>query len=368
MRLMASTKKTVLENLREWKVMILVLFFAPFLIVLMYLSYGGETTNYNMMVIDNDQTSTSQALIHALSDIRNLDDTVMFDIEVSDDDMMMKDKVKRKAVDIGLIIPEAYEETMKTIDVIGSLSNPRYGLAIIMTSDRIQSFTLEKKGIERPQYLHETFLEEKLPINEFDSMVPGLISVAILMIIFSCTATIVKEYDKLTIVRLKMSTLGAVNYLSSIGIIQALLATVGVALSYGTALALGYESIGDFHWIILIALFSSLSMIAVSLMMASYLRTLFDVLTIGCIPFFIMLFFSGGMMPIPKHVIFEFNNHGYGLQDLLPLTHTIEAFNKILNYGSGWHDISHDLLRLLLLTVVYSTMGVLIFKKRKLSA
>ncbi|MNI55847.1 ABC-2 family transporter protein [compost metagenome] len=204
-------------------------------------------------------------------------------------------------------------------------------------------------------------------MNEFDGYVPGLIALAVLMILFTASASIVKENDQKTLLRLKLSRLGAFNFLAGICITQAIVAAGALALSYWTALGLGYRPAGEFGAVFAVGLLSSFSMVAVSLVVASFLNTVFDVLTIGCFPFFILMFFSGSMFPLPKMNVFTIGGHSFGITDLLPLTHTANAFNQILNYGAGLEDVLFDFVMIALLTVIYFAMGLRLYQQRKLS-
>lgn len=187
------------------------------------------------------------------------------------------------------------------------------------------------------------------------------------MILFTASASIVKENDKKTLIRLKLSRLGAFNFLAAICIVQAFIAVGALFLSYWTALGLGYSPAGNFGPVLLIGIISSLSMVSVSLVVASFLNTVFDVLTVGCFPFFILMFFSGTMFPLPKLNMFSILGHPLGITDILPLTHTVNAFNKILNYGAGLNEIRFDVFMIVALTLIYFLAGLILYQKRKLS-
>lgn len=258
--------------------------------------------------------------------------------------MTLKEKVKEKAVDIGIVIPEDYSEKLT-----------------------IRAAEKEVTKITLPSSISETFLEKKQPLNEFEGYVPGLISLAVLMILFTASASIVKENDKKTLIRLKLSRLGAFNFLAGICIVQAVVAVAAIILSYWTALGLGYRPTGGFGAVLVVGIISSFSMVAISLVVASFLYMVFDVLTIGCFPFFILMFFSGSMFPLPKMNLLTINGHLFGITDILPLTHTADAFSKILNYGSGINDLLFDFFMIALLTVIYFVIGLMLYQKRKLS-
>lgn len=146
----------------------------------------------------------------------------------------------------------------------------------------------------------------------------------------------------------------------------------GLSKSYGSTRVVDQVSFsvfrgGHFGPVLLIGILSSFSMVSVSLVVASFLNTVFDVLTVGCFPFFILMFFSGAMFPLPKLNMFSILGHPLGITDILPLTHTVNAFHRILNYGAGWTEIRFDILMIVVLTLIYFLAGLLLYQKRKLS-
>jgi len=377
MKLVASVIKSFKENIRDWKVLVMVLLFSPFFILLMNLFYGGEPTTYNLGVLNSDDGKVSNALVKILESSKGQDGHELFKLSYINDEDELKAKVKEKVVDIGIVIPEEYSKKLSQIDTVivspaivklyGSMSNIRYTVAAIMVGEAVNKQGLGIAKITLPSSISETFVEKKQPLNEFDGYVPGLISLAVLMILFTASASIVKENDKKTLIRLKLSRLGAFNFLSGICIVQAAVAVAAIVISYWTALGLGYKPAGGFGAVLVVGIISSFSMVAISLVVASFLDTIFDVLTIGCFPFFILMFFSGSMFPLPKMNLLTIGGHSFGITDVLPLTHTANAFNKILNDGAGINGVSFDIFMIALLTLIYFVIGLLLYQKRKLS-
>lgn len=378
MKLKASVIKTTKENIRDWKVLVLVLIFSPFFIFLMYLFYGDGATVYKVGVINADETTLSKVLIESLSELKGQDEANIMEIIYYNDPAQLKEHVKTKGIDLGIEIPKGYAGalTLKATDDMappafvnfyGSTGNMNYAVAAILASDLFYQQGLEIARISLPSEIRETFLEKKQQLNGFDSYVPGGISLAILMILFTACASIVKESDKKTLLRLKLSQLGAFNFLAGISIVQAVIGTAALILSYLTALGLGYAPVGGFGAVLVVGAVSSLSIVAISLIASSFFKTIFDVLTVGCFPFFILMFFSGGMFPVPKIPLFKLFGHTVGITDFLPLTQTVNAFNKILNDGAAISDVGFELATLVILTMLYMTIGVLLYQKRKLS-
>ncbi len=135
--------------------------------------------------------------------------------------------------------------------------------------------------------------------STFDQMVPGLLVLALMMLMFTTAASVIREKDKGTITRLLMSHMGAFDFLASISLAQILIGIAAVGLTFLTAIALGYHSHGSLVAVLVICVLCTLSIIAISLIVAAFLRSIFDLMTIGNFPFFVLMFFSGGMFPLP---------------------------------------------------------------------
>lgn len=374
----ASMIKSLMENLRDWKVLAMTVLFAPFFLVLMFVFYGGEPTVYTIAVLNLDGNTAAQGLIEQLEHQTAPDGRHLFKLQMVQQKADLKQAVNNKTADVGLTIPADYGHRLNEghlrqtaapaeIAIFGSMANTRYPVAAVYATDVIQTYSLEMTGRKPPVRIEETFLEQKLPLNEFEGYVPGLLSLAILMILFTATASLVRESEKKTLVRLKLSRLGAFSFLTGTGAVQAVIAVCALVAAYLTALALGYRPVGSFVPVLLVGVLSSLAMVAISLVLASFLRTVFDVLTIGCFPFFILMFFSGTLFPEPKLALLSTPGYTLSLTDLLPLTHTATAFNRILNSGAGLGDIGYELAMLTLLTALLLAAGLTLYNKRRLS-
>lgn len=378
MKLVASVTKSFKENIRDRKVLVMVLVFSPFFVLLMNLFYGREPTTYNIAILNLDGGKSSINLVEMLENTKGQDGSGLFKLSNISTEDELKAKVKEKVIDIGIVIPAGYTERLSGIDAqdiedtvavrfYGSMGNMRYTVAAVMAADVVYKQGMEVAKITLPSSITETFLEKKQALNEFEGYVPGLISLAVLMILFTASASIVKENDKKTLIRLKLSGLGAFNFLAGVCIVQAVIAAAAIVLSYWSALGLGYRPAGGFGAVLVVGIISSFSMVALSLVVASFLNTVFDVLTIGCFPFFILMFFSGSMFPLPKMNLVTIGGHPFGVTDILPLTHTASAFDKILNYDSGIKGVTFEIIMIALLTAIYFVIGLRLYQKRKLS-
>jgi ABC-2 type transport system permease protein len=139
-----------------------------------------------------------------------------------------------------------------------------------------------------------------------------------------------------------------------------------MGLTYASVVVLGYRSSGSFAAMLVVGILSCVSIMALSLLVAALLRTIFDLMTVGCFPFFILMFFSGGMFPLPSITLFEIGGHPLLVTDVLPTSHSVKALQKILNYGSGLGDIAFEMAAILVLSFLYFAFGYWIFSKRHL--
>jgi len=154
----------------------------------------------------------------------------------------------------------------------------------------------------------------------------------------------------------------------AVSLTQVIIGMLALALTLATAVALGYRTSGSLIAVSIVGLLSCLSIIAISLIVAAYLRTIFDLLTIGCFPFFILMFFSGGMFPLPPLRLFMVGDRAININDLLPTTHAINAMSKILNFGAGLSDVVFELGAIAVLTIVLFAFGIWLFTRRQMRA
>jgi ABC-2 type transport system permease protein len=103
---------------------------------------------------------------------------------------------------------------------------------------------------------------------------------------FSATIAIVTEVEQKTIIRLKLSKLSVVEYLSGVSLVQILIGIISVLLTLLVAVWLGFSSSGSFTLLISVVILASISIIAFSLIVAALTKTVNEVLIVGNFPLF----------------------------------------------------------------------------------
>ncbi len=389
MRFFALFRKTAVENLRDWKILVMTILFAPIFVILMYFYMTAAPQTY-VILFDNQDAgaivdgnvpfNAGNDLIALMANASYPDGTKVMQVREEGDIAKAKVSLIDRTADLVVGIPENFSGTLAgfrengnqspaTVSTMGDPSNPKYILAASYSDMITYTYAAEATGAKVPVALDITTVSNPdgtKSAGTFDMLVPGLLVLSLMMLIFTAAASIIREKDKGTIIRLKMSRMRAFDYLASVSLGQILIGVGAMGLTFLTAVAVGYRPDGPLLELLLVCVLCSVSIIAISLIIAAFLRSIFDLMTIGCFPFFILMFFSGGMFPLPTLRIFTLFGHSINVNDMLPTTHAIFAVDKILNYGTGLEGLQFELAALAVLTVAYFAIGLLLFKKKYL--
>ena len=384
MRMLAYLRKTFVENLREWKILIMALVFGPFFVYMMYAYFGTTSPRYSLLVLNLDQGAeladgrqlrAGAELLCEWQKVAYPDGKMVFRITTPPSRPDGEKALKNRDADLLLLIPANFSAALKQamekrspalprLTSIGDHGNVRCLMASAFAD--YASFTLVSRltGVRLPLDIDFRQLTQGRSLSEFDLYVPALLVLAIIMVLFTAAASIIKEVDKGTISRLMLSRLSTFEFLGAISLNQLLISTVALALTFLAAVHVGYRSSGSLPLFFAVGALSCISVIAISLIVAALLKTIFELLTVGVFPFFLLMFFSESMIPLPRLVLFRLFAHTYYVNDLLPTSLTVKAFNKILNFRAGPADLLFELGGMVFLTLVYFAFGVWLFRRR----
>jgi ABC-2 type transport system permease protein len=251
-----------------------------------------------------------------------------------------------------LLSPEFDDPTGNVLELVGDVTDVQYIIGAVWSEELINQFIREASGISLPIGWKETTIGYSGQRTEFELYVPGMMILAVIMMIFSASAAIVREPEAKTLERLKISNLSAVEFLGGISLIQVIIAILSLLLTMMVALFLGYSLLpGTFWFIMLVAFLTSLSMIAFSLIIAAICRSIKDVAIIGTFPLFILMFFTGAAFPLSGGKLFTIAGFTFHINDILSPTWAVDALNKVLIKGQEIRQTMPDLAMILILTV-----------------
>jgi ABC-2 type transport system permease protein len=207
-------------------------------------------------------------------------------------------------------------------------------------------------------------------LTPFDYMVPGLIIVAILMQVTQVSGSLVRDIERGTLDRLKLSTVGTFDLLFGTFLTWTLVTTVQVPLLIAVATGLGYKysgSLSSLELAMVIGVIAGMASISLALLIASVAKSEMQALELGAIIVLPVAFLAGAFFPLPKQVLGEFAGKTYVVYDILPWTHAISALRSVLTYGTGLSpDIVFDITWLIALTAILFVAGVVCYSRLRL--
>jgi ABC-2 type transport system permease protein len=377
MKTLACFIKTFKENLRDWKILILAIVFAPFFIYMMYMYMGDSgSVVYNVALLNNDKEGPfSNELIGEWRKIKTEDGKPVLKIKTISDTVTAKEMIKNKDADLFVTIPEGFSDSfnmfiasgkglLSPIKSYGDQANVKYMVAASFIDYTAYNYISQKTGIELPFNVKYEYAGRGKSLKEFDLYVPALLVLSIIMMLFTAGASIVREVEKDTITRLALSKLKSAEFMTALTLNQIIIGLICLFLTLLAAFSVGYRTSGSIPLLLLVGALTCFSVVSISIITSCFIRTMFGLLTLGCFPFFILMFFSDCFMPLPKINLFSLAGHQVYVNDILPTATATSAFNKILNYDSGFSDVSFEILWIMALSLVYFFIGVWLFRKK----
>ncbi len=389
MRTLSLFKKTWIENIRDWKILILTLTFAPLFVVLMYF-YAEESAQapHRVVVVNGDLGASTdggahfnagEALILEMARVRDVEGMKLFEVHEEAEVDAARKRLANHAADLAVEIPGNFSQTLLAymngdqptpaiVKTYGDPTNAKYIMAAVWSDMMTYEYAAAMTGMSFPVEVEADSINGIRSLNEFELYVPAMLALAVIMLMFTAAASLIKEKDKGTVIRLRLSNMTTLEWLTAVSLSQVIIGMLALMLTYLTAVALGYQTTGSLLAMMSVGLLACLSIIGISLIVAAYLRTIFDLLTIGCFPFFILMFFSGGMFPLPPVRLFTLGDRVVNINDVLPTTHAITALGKILNQGAGLGEVVYELAAIGVLTIVVFALGAWLFARRQMRA
>jgi ABC-2 type transport system permease protein len=379
MRFLSLLRKTAVENVRDWKILVMTLTFAPFFVFLMYFYFDEATVTYRVVVVNHDAGQVGAALVRQLRDVRSAEGGEILRVREEATPAAARERVRAGRADLAVEIPADFTRALEAHaagDVVGQAVIRSYGdgtnvnslLAMAFSDYLAYEYAARVTGDEGPLRVEAMDVGTAQAQDEFGRYVPGLLALALMMLMFTAAASIIKEKDKGTLVRLRLSNMTTFEWLAAVSVTQCVIGVVALGLTLLTAMALDYRPLGSLPAAVVVCLVSSMAIMGISLMVAAALRTIFDLVTIGSFPFFVLMFFSGGMFPLPDVRLFTLGDRAININDILPTTHSITAFDRILTAGGGLGDVWFELGAIALLTVGCFSIGGWTFVRRHMRA
>jgi ABC-2 type transport system permease protein len=371
MKILAIIKKALIMQFRDYWAFLLTVLSAPFFILVYYVMTNGGSTTYSVHYCYSDTTGTStvkQEFVSKLNGIAYANGKPALMLTETTDTAGAKILIKNRKTDILVVIPHGFSDSLQTgkapnFQIYGEAGNPKYSVGLIFTITGIEKL-VGNFTQNRPLYtFSENFMGNSQAKSEFDVYAPGIFIFSIIMLILSASLTFIRDVEDKTMIRLKLSRMTVFDYLAGNTIVQWGVGVLSFALTLWLAIMLGFHVQGSMFLVFLICSITVLSIISLCLILVAFCRNATMVMIVGNFPLFILMFFTGSMIPMPRNEIIA----GFAINDLLSPTHAVIALNKIFTYGASLKDIRYETGMLLLLTCIYFSIGVSLFKKYHLA-
>ena len=386
MRFWAVFTKSMREQWRAPLVLFLTLVFAPLIIYIYSLFFPGEGSSvYSILILNQDsgiQTNgmpfrAIDGITDALKNVTYANGSPMMRVKEAGDFSEVENMLRERKALAYIIIPEGFSRAMKdaqygnvsepvTLTFGGDLTNPYYAIAAVLATSAVDDYVQHECGITWPVSYVEQPLGGSGTRTEFEVYVPGIVIFASIMLVFTAAMTITREVEAGTLKRLAISRMKAFDLLGGTSLTLLIVGIVAELLTFLTALALGFHSNGPLWLAFLVGTLCNLSIIGVGMLIAAFSKTVSQAFIIANFPLGIFMFLSGAIFPMPSDTLFEIAGKGFGLCDLIPARHAVDALNKIMTLGLGFKDVIFELTALVVLTLVYFMIGVWFFRKRQM--
>lgn len=356
---------------------------APFFVIIYSLINESAQPSYDILILNQDEgisflsenINYGNILSETIESAETDSMSIPLDLEIVTKRSIGINMLKNKKADALIVIPPKFSEVVQSVlmsnqapkievEFIGDLTSYEYMITAIWVGEILDQSVFSLSGIERPFTIKETFIGVSGDIDDFDIYIPGILIISIIMLMFTASIAIITEVENKTILRLKLSKIGSIHLLGGISIVQILVGIISVFITLFVAIWLGFDFSGSIFILILITVLTCLSIIAFSLIIAGFTKTVNEILVVGNFPLFLFMFFTGAAFPLKGKTIISIADYSISLQGLMSPTHAISALKKTLVLDMGIGEIFPEILCIVFLTILYFIIGVWIFKRR----
>jgi ABC-2 type transport system permease protein len=378
MRIFGVIKKSLKEQARSFWLLILTISTAPFFVVVYDLITESYVPSYDILVLNHDKGIADTVNI-------NYGDTLINRLILKQDKTCKvgevqsrteaEENLKNRKADLLMILPDDFSRFLNSpgsgdslkpfkLEFLGNISDINYIITAILAYNLVSDFVIARTGIQPPFNFIETGIGSSGTLTDFEIAVPGLVIFSIIMLMLTASVAMIAEVENKTMLRLKLSKVTTLELMGGITLVQILVGLLSAVLTLAVAAAIGYKFQGAVFPVFIVLLLTTVSIIAFSLFIAAFSKSVTQVLIIGNFPLFIFMFFTGAMFPMNMTPWFSLNGYGISVMSLMSPTHAVSALNKLLIMQEGFSDILPEVVSLLILILLYFAGGIWVFRRR----
>lgn len=348
----------------------LTIFTPPFFTLFFWIVYNNSTTDVSLAVLNEDiGVETAQKrqyygnqLILLLSDASNINEMVNLQLVSVESEKEARTMIKKGIVHGLISVPAEFSvkcaQKREAVWYFSLQKGILFYDAVKLLLDRCNiQFNSILIGNKLLVDIKSTDLKERTKFSIYDSFVPGLLTFAIIMLVFSVSGAVSREIESGAFIHLRMSSLTPVQMISGLSIVHF---CAGIACVFVTLLTIkltGFSFEGSFYGILILCSLTIISAISIGIIIASLARSRHKTLLASCIIMFLFVLFSGIMFPVPDIEVLRLGQNTVSLFDLLPTIHLHSGLTAMLFRKAEFTDISYEYYALIFLTILLSAAG-----------
>jgi len=359
MRFLEFGRRNLKEAYRDPMYLGFLLGFPLVFMLLFGLAFGGETTpEYDIGVLDQDQSQVSQAFVSEALD-------KAFEVEPYGDPDQALDDLKVGEIRAYITIPQGFGEQVLhnwqgeseniALDIAYDESDVMVSQQVISIIDAV---TRAFARIEVPITLNTSPLHLEAEITFIDFIAPGIIVFGLLILIPTSATMMVRDKEKGFLARLMTTPTRPLDFISGYSLCLFAVAIVQIIIFMVVARLFGMDIVGNAGLAFFTFALTGLCCIGIGMIIASLTKSENQAAPFSWLISMPMAMLSGSW--------FSIDFMPSWLRDFahaFPFSHAIEASRDIINRGTGLGSVTTDLLFLVIWTVVVFAAGTVLFRR-----
>lgn len=384
MKILSLLKKNIILQVRDYWALLITISLGPFFVVIYWLITAGFPSYYNVLVVNNDKgiieknINYGNEFVNMCNTDKRILETMHIKLITSIDSG--KTTLKKRDADAMIMIPDDFSRAiLSSVDTAGSdtvlpkihffgeKSNTRYLVGVITSYTAIDVYIKYLTKAKEPWKMVETFIdEEKIKRSDFELSIPGIFILSVIMLLFSAGMLIIRDIEDKSINRLKLTKMTVFDYVSGVTLTQVLVGIISVISTYILASLFGFRSLGSISSVITICMVAFIGIIGITFVVVSFCKNATIFVIAGQFPLFILIFFTGAMIPIPRNPLFYLSGNGICWNDFLPVGMSVISLNGVFNDGKSIFDLNFQIIFSIIVSTIYLITGLYLFNKKHL--
>ncbi|GAP22060.1 ABC transporter permease [Leptolinea tardivitalis] len=364
MKILQVSRKYLLEIIREPQLLLLTILMPAAMMLVMAFGYGQNPrlVTYTVLVMDRSNGLASED-IQALKSSQYSDGRPMFNITMTIDPEKADAELRNKGAAVFVIFSQ--DSTGKLVRTVkGDASSMAFINASGYLEAVLNPVQEHREGLHPILQMKTDNLTLHIPQTDFDAFAPGVMIMAILLLIPQTAMLIGREIRTGTIKLLQMSPLTTAEWFTGISLAQLTAAAIQMVLMLAMAKLLGFHTQGSFWLAMLICLILSFGSIGLGLLTACLIHNDSEAVNTGSVFSMVQVFLSGAFFPFNSSTLLTISGHQMGIFDLIPATHGMMILRQSLVSGAGFSEIAFRTLCMTVLSLLFFVLGIIIFNRR----